>query len=399
MSSAGGGEVERLKAVMGLWEELADTSRPLEQRLGRCVEVLGQLLGAERVSIALVKGRYLEVAAATDPKVIGSMVSLDGESISARVAREASPIFLTDISASDLANVAWGDCRTASFISLPLVGRRGVVGVVNLSDKAGAQAFTPQDLEVAKAVCAQLSLIVELAHLNQRLAHALLAQRRLQQERDELLQSLVHDIKGPVVAARQLLGLVKSGQEPQALEMAEGALEVAWRRVGNLLDVGRMERGVLRPRVEEVELGQLVGELVGQMQGVGAAQKVQVGFGGGEALVLGDWELAERIVANLLLNAIRFSSPEEGGGGRVDVRVIELEGQGIVEVCDTGPGVDPALGDEIFARYKGMGRGSSGLGLYFSRKAARLMGGDVWFENLEGGGARFCLGLKAAREM
>ena len=116
--------------------------------------------------------------------------------------------------------------------------------------------------------------------------------------------------------------------------------------------------------------------------------------------VLADEDLVERIVVNLVFNALKFSSPEEGGGGLVSLTV-SLDGQrALVAVSDSGPGVEQELGEDIFARYT-QGRvtqGSSGLGLYFSRRAARLLGGDVVYENLEPGGCRFTLSLPLCQE-
>lgn len=70
----------------------------------------------------------------------------------------------------------------------------------------------------------------------------------------------------------------------------------------------------------------------------------------------------------------------------------------LLEVIDSGPGVDPARADEIF---EPAGRVSPeearSQGLRFSRRAARLMHGDVRFDNLLQGGARFSLTLPAAR--
>ena len=106
----------------------------------------------------------------------------------------------------------------------------------------------------------------------------------------------------------------------------------------------------------------------------------------------------ERILVNLLINAVRVSGPEQGGGGKVGLELEALDGEAVLRVTDSGPGVDPELGQDIFERFTQgkRSKGSSGIGLYFCRRAARLMGGEVDYHNLESNGAVFELRLPLA---
>lgn len=106
------------------------------------------------------------------------------------------------------------------------------------------------------------------------------------------------------------------------------------------------------------------------------------------ALIAGD--LLERIIDNLLDNALRYSKP----GDAIVITCAACDGRAVVTVEDDGPGVPEEAREAIFSAYRACGApqgGHFGLGLAFCRAVARAYGGDVGVENRDGGGARFIL--------
>jgi two-component system sensor histidine kinase KdpD len=402
-----GAENQRLRALLELGRILADPARPLGQRLQEAVEALAGLTGAERCSLMLVEGEALVVRAANRPELVGLATPLAEQTISTEVVRHCRPFFTKSVDQTSFAGVSrQGELsryRTGSLISLPLLDGGQVVGVLNLSDKSGAEHFDEADLEAATDLAAQAGRMVNFSALHARLEEAYQELSRAQRAKDDLMYMIFHDMKAPVTAVKEVLGLLGSGQlEPAErgpyLDAAQGDLELLWRRISNLLDLSRMDSEQMPVTLEPLDLGGLCREAARRLEPVarvgGVELAVAVGPGGP---ALADEDLAERILVNLLSNALRLSSPEQGGGGRVEVGVAAAGGMVAVEVVDTGPGVDPALGEQVFSRYV-QGRtatGSSGLGLYFCRRAARLMGGEVSFRNLPAGGAAFTLNLPA----
>ena len=116
------------------------------------------------------------------------------------------------------------------------------------------------------------------------------------------------------------------------------------------------------------------------------------GADGVQADVVAEQRRTLQILLNLLGNAIRYGARP----GRVTIRFASDPGFASVTVSDDGPGIAPPLRDRLFARFERLGRtdaGGSGLGLYISRRLARVMGGDLVFDQGSDGGAAFTLSL------
>ncbi|MBI4800154.1 MAG: HAMP domain-containing histidine kinase [Desulfarculus sp.] len=404
-------ENQRLQALVDLGNLLADPVLDLERKLQHCTRELARLAAAESASIMLVEGQELVVRAATNQRIIGLATPLSDRTISTQVVSTGQPVHLTDVGKSDFAQVRReGDrssYRTKSLISLPLLEEGQPVGVLNLSDKAGAAAFGQDDLTLAQSIASQLSRLINFSALHSRLGEAYQDLSRAQRAKDDLMYMIFHDMKAPVTGVKEVLKLLGPGHDlspeerTQYLALAESDLELLWRRITNLLDLNRMDADQLPQNPTPLDLAALVRESLARLAAVARVRQVDLELKvESEPEVMADEDLVERILVNLVFNALKFSSPEEGGGGLVSLRVTAGGGQARVEVLDSGPGVDPQLGDEVFERYtQGRAtRGSSGLGLYFCRRAARLLGGEVAFINLEQGGCCFSLTLPLCQE-
>jgi signal transduction histidine kinase len=96
------------------------------------------------------------------------------------------------------------------------------------------------------------------------------------------------------------------------------------------------------------------------------------------------------LLTNLLFNAIDAAPP----GGEVGVRAdLGPGGRPVVEVTDTGPGIDPAVSDRLFTAFATTKPTGTGLGLTIARRVAKEHGGTLTASNQPGGGAVFTLTL------
>jgi len=399
-------ENQRLKAILHISRTLADPDLELSRKLQACVEELARITQAEKASLMLLEGDELVVRAATNPHIVGMATPLDQDSISTEVYRTGSPFYAKDLGRSALAPLSrQGDqssYRTGSLISLPLMDQGGVVGVLNLSDRVDAPYFGEKDLELAQDIAAQVARLVNFCALHGRLDAAYRELSRTQKAKDDLMAMVIHDLKAPVISAKELLGLLENSpratpqERAQYLDLAQSELELLWRRISNLLDLNRLDTNQYPFNPTPVRLGTLVRETLDRLEALRRVNQVEVELTlHDDPELLADEDLLERMVGNLLSNAYKVSAPEQGGGGRVRVEVASADGQAKIEVHDSGPGVDPELGQAIFERFSQtkLEKGASGLGLHFSRRAAWLHGGEVDYRNLPGGGACFWLGL------
>jgi two-component system sensor histidine kinase MtrB len=209
---------------------------------------------------------------------------------------------------------------------------------------------------------------------------------------------VAHELRTPLTAIvneASLLGEHLDKLPPEAQRPAELLVEDVKRLrdlVEDLMEISRLDAGTQPVRPEPVDLGSLVATVV-RARGWGERVRLDAG----SVVVTTDPRRAERIVANLIGNAL------EHGGREVSTRV-GLDGVGaFVEVADRGPGIASADLAHLFERfYKAdparTGRGA-GLGLAIALENARLLGGDVEVWSEPGAGARFTLRLPVTQPL
>lgn len=164
--------------------------------------------------------------------------------------------------------------------------------------------------------------------------------------------------------------------------------------VQDLLDFARLERGDLQLALTPVVLSDTVDAVLDRLDGVWGSHGVIRDIAPGVE-VLGDANAIERIVTNLVSNAVKFSPPDAD----VSVGVQQGDGRALLLVDDSGPGVPPDERDKIFVRFfRGAGdavvrtRGV-GIGLSVVQDFVAQMGGAVRVEDSPRGGARFVVEL------
>lgn len=232
-----------------------------------------------------------------------------------------------------------------------------------------------------------LAAQVHLAHESERL-------------RKTLLECVSHELKTPLsaitAAGQELLRLVCDAEQRQMLEQL--ATEICHgsqrlnRVVNNLLDMNRLESGVIQPRREWCDVRELLQSAIEVERDSINGREVQLAVPHDLPLVLVDHTLIEQAIAKLLANA----------GAHTPSRLpIELDaicngGQLQVSVSDRGPGIPSESGDRVFEKfYRGDNRktGGLGLGLSIARGFVEAHGGQLTVENRDGGGARFTISL------
>lgn len=226
--------------------------------------------------------------------------------------------------------------------------------------------------------------------------------------REELADMIVHDLRNPLSvlsSGLQLLETLPEGVDPEiaAIVTTMGRAAARMRRlVETLLDIARLEEGKMALQLTQVDVQALVEESVAEQKPFADVRNIalQVRVPAGLPHLSGDLDVLQRVLINLLDNALKFS-PE---GGRVWIDVQPQAGGVQIAVTDGGPGVPPEERERIFEKFtqgkdrKGVRRGS-GLGLTFCRMAVEAHGGKVWVEDGPGGmGSRFVVALPATAE-
>ncbi|MFI6458748.1 DUF4118 domain-containing protein [Streptosporangium amethystogenes] len=238
-----------------------------------------------------------------------------------------------------------------------------------------------------------------------------LRQRRLEEEaerarplaeadkmRTALLAAVSHDLRTPLASARAAVeslrntGIDWSAEDrEELLATADESLVKLNRLVDNLLDMSRLQAGVLGPALQPVALEEVVPRA---MDDLGALRdRVEGGISVELPEVVADPALLEGVLVNLMSNAVRYSPPGERvlvtgswHGDHVEIRVI-----------DRGPGIPPEAHDQVFKPFQRLGdrdnHSGVGLGLALSRGLTEAMGGSLVPEETPGGGLTMILTL------
>jgi signal transduction histidine kinase len=222
--------------------------------------------------------------------------------------------------------------------------------------------------------------------------------------KDEFLAMLSHELRTPQTALLACTRLLRRSDASEAvrvrtLEVMEHALRAQRDLVGDLLDVSRIAAGQLQLERELVSLTAVAVAAVDLVTPQAREKSVVITLHAADAgHVFVDSRRLQQVIANLVANAVKFTP----AGGRVSV-VLERTGDEIVlQVTDSGAGIEPSLLPHIFDRFRqgrtGKRQGGLGLGLAIVRQLVELHGGSVRAENASPeGGARFTVVLPAPR--
>ncbi len=250
------------------------------------------------------------------------------------------------------------------------------------------------DQRVLEAFAVQTSLVLEYRRLRERDERAA-ALERAEATSTALLRAVSHDLRTPLATMRAAVdGLLAAGvpeADRQELVTSVGeSAEQLERLIDNLLDLSRLQSGLVHPELRPHSLEEVLPMAVaGHAPGA-----VRLEVDESTPLILTDSGLLERVVANLIGNAVRLSVGEP-----VRVMAHVLPETVEVMVVDRGPGLPPDKKDRMFEPFQRLGDatpGGLGLGLAVARGLTGAIGGSLTAEDTPGGGLTMVLALPRA---
>ncbi|GAA2017834.1 sensor histidine kinase KdpD [Nakamurella flavida] len=229
--------------------------------------------------------------------------------------------------------------------------------------------------------------------------------------RRALLSAVSHDLRTPLAAVKASVSSLRSTDVALAPEDADeilAGIETSTDQlaalVDNLLDSSRLAAGVLTPQAVPVSCEEVVQRTLLELR---RTDRERIVIDGGNDVtgstddelvpaVLADPGLLERVVANLLTNALRYA----GDDAAITVSAAELGGRVTLRIADTGHGLPRGSADHLFEPFQRLGdRDTStgvGLGLAVARGFTEAMGGTLTAEDTPGGGLTMLVDLPAA---
>ncbi|WP_433011994.1 DUF4118 domain-containing protein [Kribbella sp. CA-294648] len=290
-----------------------------------------------------------------------------------------------------LASAGTPTCRRPEDGDAKIPGRDGLVLVLQ------GRSLAADERRLVGAFAAHAAALVDRARLTEAAAEAkpLAEADKL---RTALLRAVGHDLRSPLASAKASVTSLRGSdvewtdeERDELLETADESLDRLTRLVDNLLDLSRLQAGVLPVFPRPMALDEIIPGALAELHG-----DVTVDIPHTLPLVEADPALLERVLANLLANAVRYSPAERPPlvtgsslGDIVEVRVI-----------DRGPGIPKEDLSRVFAPFQRLGDTDNttgvGLGLALARGLAEAMHGSLHPEDTPGGGLTMVISLPVA---
>jgi signal transduction histidine kinase len=220
--------------------------------------------------------------------------------------------------------------------------------------------------------------------------------------RRELVAWASHDLRTPLASLRAMTEALEDGlvRPEEYIPAIRAQTEILSRLVEDLFELAMIDSGALTLEVREARLADLVESCLSALEAEARTQNVSLAARVDPAAppVWIAPDKIERVLLNLLANAVRHSRPE----GSVSVRVELVSDHVLVAVEDSGDGLAPDAPQRMFERFwradgsRTRASGGAGLGLAIAQGLVVAHGGEIWAENLHEGGARVAFTLPRA---
>ncbi len=225
--------------------------------------------------------------------------------------------------------------------------------------------------------------------------------------KSRFLAAASHDLRQPVQSLVLLLSIVDRQAKAagvakmgETVRMMQSAVDSLNGLLSGILDISRLDAGVVAPEMQAVDVGAIIEKLTGEYRAKAADKGLEIRAAGKILWARSDPALLQRALRNLMENALRYTNE---GGVLVCAR---LRGERVrIDVVDTGIGVAEDQRKHIFEEFfqahnPGRDHGEGlGLGLAIVSRLAKLLGAEIEVRSKVGKGSRFSLSLPKARDI
>lgn len=286
----------------------------------------------------------------------------------------------------------------AQAIYVPLLGCKGVIGVLAVSFLEEGRFVSPDRLRLLETFASQIAIACERADLAGESEKARL-QMRSEQLKNTLLSSVSHDLRTPLsTIAGAASSIAEDGANLSANDRKSLAQMICSESqrlnslVTNLLAVTKVDSGEVELSIEDYPLDEIIGSAVSAISPVPREGRLEVRLGDNDAEVSVDEPLIQQVFLNLFENALKHT-PDDS---KIEVTATIVDAEVVVSVKDDGPGVSDQEKCKIFDKFQrgsNAGSGGSGLGLAIAKGIVQAHLGKIWVEDAPKGGAIFKVAL------
>ena len=397
-------EISRLSEMGKVINQSLELKDVLQMILTSALE----LLGGDEGSIMLLdeNDKKLHVVAWEGTNV-GEHVEPLGSGISGRVALARLPEL---IHGSDTpAGMGHPERGINSAMSVPLIRREELVGVLNVNETKGVREFSEQDLNALGFFAEHAAVAIGNARLFEQERENVGRLEELDRLKSDFVATVSHELKTPltaIIGSAQTLNRRRDRMNPEQQASLSAMIERQGNRllrlVEDVLTTARIESRVPKLRRELVELRHLAQIVIEDLShsDIGSGREIVVHSEPDNPRSWGDMEAIQQVIQNLVENALKYSTP----GTTIDLNLVELATECVIEVSDRGQGMTPEQIQSIFDRFHQIDssstrdKGGFGLGLYIVKSLVEAHNGTVEVESVLDEGSTFRVRLPKRSE-
>lgn len=377
------------------------------------VDQLNELLQPERIALVIEQGRTTEVLAQR-PGDASNDISIELlREVTLQEQLGMKEIVESDAQIAELAP-AYRSSPYKLFVSLS-ADATNVVGALALGAKRSDQRYSVQDIDLLRTIAQQAGLAIERIRLTEELIEQRTESQRLKELSDFksfIVNSISHDLKTPISSIRlyaQLLhrGILKQGEQKRLeefIDIIEGESSRLTALIDNVLDHGRIERGVMQYQKSIVELNVTVNDVLRSLmyllQLQGFASEVQLSAT--PLYVFADPTSVQNILINLITNAVKYSKDDK----HIEISTRSRDGKALITISDRGIGIPSDQIHDIFLPFfrvdnnnEGLQARGVGLGLSNVKSMMANHDGSCEVESTIGRGTTFTLSFPLMHEL
>lgn len=247
----------------------------------------------------------------------------------------------------------------------------------------------------------------EVAQLGEALNGMATSLSSVETMRRSFIANVSHELKTPMTTIAGFIdgmldGTIPQEKQAQYMKIVSDEVKRLSRLVRAMLDLSRIDSGELKMNTVTMELTEMVcNVLVASEQRIEKKNLTVTGMEEWEPQeVVGDYDLMNQVLHNLLDNAIKFTDE----GGNIHIRLYRENGRVYVSIRNTGEGIPPDEMPRIFERFyksdrsRSMDKNGVGLGLYIVHTVVRLHGGEIAVRSVQGEYTEFCFWVPEKEE-
>ena len=391
--------LQQQTALAEVFKEISGSSFDLQKLLDRLVDLAARLCTADSASIWRPLGETYQIAAAFGHRP-EHRERLDRLSVRpgrdtgvGRALLERQVIHVVDVQDDPELHQEFKAGGYRTMMAVPLMRESVPIGVLVILRQT-LRPFTEREIELATTVADQAVIALE----NVRLFEALQASTRELDEanraKSRFIAAASHDLRQPLHAlglfVARLQGRVKAAERSRIVEQIDASVAAMNELFNDLLDMSKLDSGVLAPNISEFPIAQLLERIESTFSAAARKKGLSLRIVRNSAWVRSDFILLERILLNLVSNAVSYTAR-----GKVVVGC-RLRGRHLrIDVLDSGPGIPEDEHISIFREFYQLGgpqrerQGGMGLGLAIVDRLCRLLKHEIDFASALGKGSRF----------